>query len=274
MGRAPSDPSTACFPLLRLRAAALTATLALALAACERGREEPAPPSTVLTVSAAASLREVVAELGVRFEKAHPGVEVRANFGASGALRRQIEHGAPVDVFVSAAEGPMDELERAGLIEPRTRRPVAGNELVLVVPASGGSPARSFADLARPEVRRVALGAPASVPAGDYADQVLRALGIADAVRAKAVYAQSVRQVLAYVESGNVDAGVVYRTDARISRRVRVAAPAPPGSHAPITYSAAVVSRTGRPEAAQAFVAFLLGDAGREALSRHGFVAR
>jgi molybdate transport system substrate-binding protein len=262
------------FPLPRLRAAALIATFALAPAACERGREEPAPAGTVLTVSAAASLREVVTELGEGFEKAHPGVEVRANFGASGALRQQIEHGAPVDVFLSAAEGPMDELERAGLIEPRTRRPVAGNELVLVVPASGDSPARSFADLARPEVRRVALGAPASVPAGDYADQVLRALGIADAVRAKAVYAQSVRQVLAYVESGNVDAGVVYRTDARVSRRVRAAAAAPAGSHAPITYSAAVVARTERPEAAQAFVGFLLGGQGRAALSRHGFVVR
>ncbi len=236
-----------------------------------RDRAKEQRPRAVLTVSAAASLREAMTELEASFEAVNEGVDVRTNFGASGALRQQIEQGAPVDLFVSAAEAPMDALQQAGLIDPRTRRVVAGNELVLVVPAAGTSPVRAFADLAKPEVRRIALGAPASVPAGDYGEQVLRALGIAEAVRPKTVYAQNVRQVLGYVESGNVDAGVVYRTDAAVSPRVRVAAAAPPGTHRPITYPVAVVARTGEPELARAYAAHLLGPAGREVLRRRGF---
>lgn len=245
--------------------------LALSAAACRDRGADAEVPTTVLTVSAAASLREAVTEIAGDFEKANPGAEVRINFGASGPLKQQIEQGAPVDVFISAADKPMDELEAAGLVEPRTRRVAAGNELVLIVPAAGSSPVRSFAGLAAPSVGRVALGAAASVPAGDYADQVLRALEIAEAVRAKAVYAQNVRQVLSYVESGNVDAGVVYRTDAAVSRRVRVAATAPPGTHRPIVYPVAVISRTEKGEAAQAFVAYLLGPEGRKVLRRRGF---
>jgi len=245
--------------------------LAVAAAGCRDRAAKEERPRAVLTVSAAASLREAMTELEASFEAANAGVDVRTNFGASGALRQQIEQGAPVDVFVSAAEAPMDALQKAGLIDPRTRRVAAGNELVLVVPAAGASPVRAFADLARPEVRRIALGAPASVPAGDYAEQVLRALGIAEAVRARIVYAQNVRQVLGYVESGNVDAGVVYRTDAAVSRRVRVAAAAPPGTHRPITYPVAVVARTAEPELARAYAAHLLGPAGREVLRRRGF---
>lgn len=237
-------------------------------------RKTAAAPSVTLTVSAAASLREAMEELERRYEAASPGTDVRVNFGASGALARQIEQGAPVDVFVSAAEKPMDDLQRAGLVDARSRRALAGNELVLVVPASADSASavRSFDALAAPSVRRVALGAPGSVPAGDYAEEVLRSLGSFDAVKARAVYAQNVRQVLAYVEQGNVDAGVVYRTDAAVSRRVRVAAAAPPGTHSPITYPVAVVARTTNPDAARALVAFLLGDQGREVLRERGFV--
>ena len=241
-----------------------------ALAAC-RNRPRERAPEVVLTVSAAASLREALTELEAKYEAANPTVDVRTNFAASGTLRQQIEQGAPVDVFASAAEGPMDALQAAGLVDPRSRRVLAGNELVLVVPAAADSSVRRFEDLASPGVGRVALGAPASVPAGEYAGEVLRALGISEAVERKTVLAQNVRQVLAYVEQGNVDAGVVYRTDAATSRRVRVAAAAPPGTHRPITYPVAVVRRTQAPEAARAYVAFLLGPEGREVLRRRGF---
>jgi len=241
-------------------------------AACrDRGVERTAAPRVTLTVSAAASLREVVAELDSVYQAEHPDVAVRANFGASGALRQQIEQGAPVDVFISASERHVDALQRAGLIDPRTRRVLAGNELVLVVPSASPSPARDFRSLAAPAVKRVAIGAAASVPAGEYADEVLRSLGIAEVVGGKAVYGQNVRQVLAYVESGNVDAGIVYRTDAAVSRRVRVAAPAPAGTHRPITYPLAIVRASPHPADARAYAAFLLGPRGREVLARHGF---
>ncbi|HEV7590145.1 MAG TPA: molybdate ABC transporter substrate-binding protein [Longimicrobium sp.] len=224
-----------------------------------------------LTVAAAASLHEVVVELDSLYRIEHPDVAVRATFGASGALRQQIEQGAPVDVFISAADRHVDALQRAGLVDARSRRVFAGNALVLVVPSTAGANVRGFRDLGSPAVRRVAIGAAASVPAGEYAEQVLRSLGIADEVAAKAVYAQNVRQVLAYVERGEVDAGIVYRTDAQASRRVRIAAEAPPATHAPITYPLVLVARRPHPDETRAYAAFLLGPRGREVLARRGF---
>jgi len=258
----------------RLRTTAAVAALAAValVSACrDRGSERSAESRVTLTVSAAASLREALTELDSLYRAEHPDVAVRANFGASGALRQQIEQGAPVDVFISASDRHVDALQRAGLIDPRTRRVLAGNELVLVVPAGSPSPARDFRSLATPAVKRVAIGAAASVPAGEYADEVLRSLGIADAVGRKAVYAQNVRQVLSYVESGNVDAGIVYRTDAEVSRKVRVAAAAPVGTHRAITYPLAVVGASRHAGDARAYAAFLLGPRGREVLSRRGF---
>lgn len=256
------------------RRAARTVLVLLALAASaacrDRGADDGAKEQ--VTISAASSLREVMADVEREFEAAHPGTGVRVNLGASGALRQQIEQGADVDVFVSAAEQPVDALEARGLLDPRTRRVLAGNELVLVIPAKGASPVRGFADLGSPAVTRVALGAPASVPAGEYAAETLQALGLARAVAGKAVYAQSVRQVLAYVESGNVDAGVVYATDAAASRGVRVVAAAPPGTHRPVTYVMAVTPAGRDRPAAMEAAAYLAGPAGREAFRRHGFL--
>lgn len=253
------------------RVLAALALLALG-AGCGRPADGAAGEGEVrLTVSAASSLRDALTEIAGRFEVERPGTRVRLNLGASGALRQQIEHGARVDVFVSAAERPMDALAERGLIDPATRRTLAGNELVLVVPAGSPAAVDGFQDLASPTVERVALGAPASVPAGEYAAQALRALGIAEVVAGKTVYAQHVRQVLAYVESGNVDAGIVYRTDAAASDRVRVVAAAPPVTHRPVTYPLAVVRSTRHPREARAFAEYLLGPEAAAVLERHGF---
>jgi molybdate transport system substrate-binding protein len=240
----------------------------LALVSC---RDRAPAPRVTLTVAAAASLHEVVAELDSLYRAEHPDVAVRATFGASGALRRQIEHGAPVDVFISASERHVDALQRAGMVDPRSRRVFAGNELVVVARMSAPTTIHYFRDLASPQVQRVALGAAASVPAGEYAEQVLRSLGIAQAVARKAVYAQNVRQVLAYVERGQVDAGIVYLTDAGAVRGIRVDATAPPATHAPITYPLVLVSHSPHHEDARAYAAFLLGPRGREVLARRGF---
>lgn len=239
------------------------------LAAC--GDEGKGARETQLTVSAAASLQPVAAELRRAFEAAHPEIGVTLNLAASGTLQRQIERGAPVDVFLSAGDPPMDALEEAGRIEPASRRVFASNELVLIVPAKGGAGVREFRDLRSPAVGRVAIGAPESVPAGAYALESFRSLGMDSVVLRKTVRAQHVRQVLTYVERGEVDAGLVYRTDAAGARGVRVVAPAPTGSHSPIRYPLAVVSATRNAAAARAFAGFVLSPEGAAILRRGGF---
>lgn len=245
--------------------------LILALLSGCRDRPE-APRPTQVTVGAAASLQGAVGEVVRAFERANPAVGVRVSVASSGTLQRQIEQGAPLDVFLSAAEGPMDALEAAGVIVPETRHVFASNELVLIVPASAAPTIRGFGDLASPDVRRIAIGAPGSVPAGAYALEVLRSTAIEERVLPRTVRAQHVRQVLTYVERAEVDAGIVYRTDAGASNRVRVAATAPAGSHSPIRYPLAVVRASPQPDAARAFAGFLLSPEGAAILRDHGFL--
>jgi molybdenum ABC transporter molybdate-binding protein len=156
---------------------------------------------------------------------------VRFNFASSGTLQQQIERGAPVDVFISAADKQMNSLATKNLIMHSTRRILAHNELVLVVPRTARVPIRNFSDLGSPSVRRIAIGAPASVPAGQYAEQMLRKLGLWNRVQPKAVQGKDVREVLTQVALGNVDAGLVYRTDAATTPQVRIVKAAPKGSH-------------------------------------------
>lgn len=227
-----------------------------------------------ILVSAAASLTDVFGEIGAAFSRVGPGrTTVRFNFASSGALVQQIKQGAPVDVFASASGEEMDDLQRNKRIETATRSDFAGNRLALIAPP--GSTLKSWEDLKPPAVRRIALSDPDSVPSGRYAQATLIRRRLWETVRPKAVFGQSVRQTLAYVAGGNVDAGVVFVTDARAEKkRVRVVAEAVPGrDHTPIVYPAAVVR--GAPAAAEArqFVAFLRGPDARKILARYGFSA-
>jgi molybdate transport system substrate-binding protein len=237
----------------------------------------PAADSVKLTVSAAASLKEALREITTVFERTHPDVKIALNFGSSGTLELQIEKGAPVDVFVSAAAEQMNALASRKLVVEDTRVDLLQNELVLIVPRDSTIAANvaGFRDLARPEVHRVALGDPRSVPAGHYAQQALTALGIYDAVKGKASFATDVRQVLADVETGSVDAGLVYSTDAGISPGVRVVATAPAGTHEPIVYPAAVLrtadTSPARAAAARAYVEVLKSPAARAVFTKYGF---
>jgi molybdate transport system substrate-binding protein len=225
-----------------------------------------------ITVAAAISLKDALADVAKQY-KADTGRDVAFTFASSGQLMVQVRNGAPIDVFISAAERQMNELAAARLIDERTRRVVAGNELVLVVPADAKSPPTSFKDLADPRHKRVALGDPRTVPAGEYAAQALDALKLADAVRGRAVYGVNVRQVLDYVERGEVAAGVVYATDARAAgAKVRVVARADAATHAPIVYPAAVVSASKRADAARRFLDYLAGATAQKTLAGHGFV--
>lgn len=244
---------------------------ALAGLACRHSANREPQSASEITVSAAASLRDAFGEIGRRFEAA-TGARVNFNFGASGALQKQIESGAPVDVFASAGIPQMDALASQGLIAPETRRDFARNTLVLAVPADQSPGLKNFVDLGGAAVGKIAIGNPRTVPAGQYAEQTLTRLGLWRQIKPRLVFAEDVRHVLDYVARGEVEAGIVYASDVRASdNRVRIAARAPEGSHDPILYPIAVVRASKQQEAARAFIAAVVSDEGQRALEKYGF---
>jgi molybdate transport system substrate-binding protein len=229
----------------------------------------PAAFAADLVVSAASSLTNAFRAVAERYEQSHPDSKVVLNFGASDVLMQQILQGAPADVFASADRLAMDKAASERMIVPASRRDFASNALVLVVPADSRLDIGKAGDLTRPAVRRVAYGNPASVPVGRYTRDALAAAGLWDAVSVKGVPAQNVRQALAYVARGEVDAGFVFATDAAtVPEAVRVAARIPTAT--PITYPIALTTRARNP-AASSFVAFVLSPEGQAILARHGF---
>lgn len=231
-----------------------------------------------ITISAAASLQDVLRELARDYKTVRPRATVRFNFGGSGTLARQIERGAPVDAFIAAGDEPVQSLVASRLLDASTRRVLAENRLVLIVPTLSRSVIRSFGDVANDKVRLVAIGIPETVPAGARAREVFTKLGVWPRVNRKAVRARDVREALTQVELGNVDAGVVYATDARGSNRVRVrvrvVAVAPTSFHRPIRYPMLVVSASRNKAAAREFLGFLAGARARSVLRRAGFIVR
>ena len=223
-------------------------------------------------LSVAISMKEAIEDLGRGFAQARPGVTLRYNFGSSGELQKQIEAGAPVDVFVPAAQLQMDELARKGLIRADTRRIFARNVLVVVKPARSGADLAKPADLLHARVGRIVIGNPKTVPAGQYSEESLRALGLWDRLRDKLVFAENVRQALEYVARGEVDAGFVYVTDAASRGAAVVEAFRPPeDTYRPVVYPAAVTRDSRHPAVAQAFVELLLSARGQATLARFGF---
>jgi molybdate transport system substrate-binding protein len=228
-----------------------------------------------LVLSVAISMKEAAEEVGRRFTEQHPGVTLRYNFGASGELQKQIEAGAPVDVFISAATRQMDELERAGLLAPDSRRVFAGNVLVAIKPADGVLDLPGPSDLLDRRVQRIAVGNPKTVPAGQYAEESLRALGLWERLKPKLVLGENVRQVLDYVSRGEVAVGVVYATDALTrAGQIRLAFPFPEDTYSPIVYPAAVLKGSRHPDLARAFIALLTGREGQMVIRRLGFEPR
>jgi molybdate transport system substrate-binding protein len=224
-----------------------------------------------LTVSAAASLTNSFRELGLAFEAQNPDTTVVFNFAASDALLAQIAKGAPADVFASADQDAMDRAEAQKLLVTGSRHDFVGNTLVMVTPIDSPLGLKAPADLQRAEVKRVAIGNPASVPAGRYAKGALQAAKLWPAIEPKAVFAQNVRQALDYVARGEVDAAFVYTTDAAIMKdKVRVAATVP--TEQAIRYPIAVTAGSPNAEAARKFVAFVLSVDAQGMLARHGFV--
>ena len=223
-----------------------------------------------LTVSAAASLTEAFKEIGTKFEAAKPGVTLRLNFAASGVLIRQINQGAPVDVFASADEATVARGIEQKLLDADSKRDFARNTVVLVVPAQGGPAIRTLADLNLAGVKRIAIGKTATVPVGRYTKEVLDLARLWPALEPKFVFADTVRQVLDYVARGEADAGFVYRTDAAVGAdKVRIVLTAE--GHSPATYPVIAVSGSRNKALARDFIAYLSTPPAQDVLAKYGF---
>ncbi len=223
-----------------------------------------------VTVFAAASLSDVLKEIESTYE-AKSGDKISFNFEGSNVLARQIEQGAPADLFLSADEAQMDNVAKAGLIDPATRKDLLVNQLVIIAPADSPLTGVIPPDLAKPSVKRIALADPKAVPAGVYAKAYLTKLSLWSQVQAKVVPTQNVRAALAAVASGNADLGMVYQTDAEVSKQVKVVYAVPLGDGPRITYPVAMVKTSGK-EAAKKFLAYLESPEALAVFKKHGFL--
>jgi molybdate transport system substrate-binding protein len=216
----------------------------------------PLARAAEVTVFAAASLNDSLKQIAAAYEK-DSGDKLAFNFGASSMLARQIEEGAPADVFFSADETKMDALEKKGLLVSETRKSRLSNTLVIVVAADSTLKIDAPEALATSSVKHLALADPKAVPAGIYAKEFLEKRKLWAAVEGKVVPTENVRAALAAVESGNVEAGMVYRTDAAISKKVKVACQIPASEGPAISYPVAVVKGSTNLAAARRFVEYL-----------------
>lgn len=250
----------------RLRAPALAFVLA-ACACAASCRAAPARPPAELTVSAASDLAEALPDLVSTFQQ-ETGVRISINYGASGQLAQQIAEGAPADIFMSADIRYMEELGNAGLLMKGTRAIYATGKLVVWTRPDGPAPA-TFADLASPAIRRVAMANPQTAPYGHAAEEALRMAGLWNAVKAKAVYAENVRQALAYAHTGNADAALV--AAALVHGKPGHVLVVPEELYPRMYQAIGVVRDTRNEPAARTFAAFVTGTEGRAILARHGF---
>ena len=222
-------------------------------------------------VFAAASMTEALGEIAELYIAENPGVTIEFNFDSSGTLQTQIENGAEADIFLSAATKQMTELAENGYVNEATQRDLLINKVVLIVPEDAETEMTSFEDVATDMLSLIALGN-ADVPCGQYAQEIFTSLGVWEVVEAKASFGENVKAILSQVESGSVDAGVVYATDAKTSTNgVRIVAESPQGSHSPVVYPAAVLSEAEDETAAIAFLEYLSSQAAVSVFERIGF---
>ncbi len=227
-----------------------------------------------IIVSAAISLKNAFEDIGKLYETRNAGTKITFNFGASGDLMKQIEGGAPVDVFASAAQKDMDDAEKKGLIAVVSRVNFAANSIVLVIPVNTKVVIKSFGDLKSGSIRKIAVGNPRTVPAGRYAEEVFTYYKMLNEIKDKLVFTENVRQALDYVVRNEVDAGVVYSTDAMVRiRELTIAATAPESSHKPVVYPIAVVKTSKNSDVAKAFISLVTSEEGKKILAKYGFKA-
>lgn len=243
------------------------------LIGCSSQGETPNEEAELL-ISAAASMTDVLNELAERYKEVTPNVKLTYTFGASGGLQTQIEEGAPADIFMSAAQKQMDVLEEKGLILDGTRKTLLINKVVLIAPSTSNSSLTSFQELANDDVKKIGLGDPASVPVGQYSQEIFTNLNILDKITPKAVYGSDVRTVLTWVENGEVDFGLVYATDASGTDKVKIITQALEGSHKEVTYPVAVLKSSTNQEAAKGFLDYLSSEEAATIFIKHGFAMK
>ena len=224
-----------------------------------------------ILVSAAASLTDVLEDIGKGYESKSKNT-VRFNFGPSSGLARQIEEGAPADIFFSADLMQMDELQKKGFIDESSRKNLLSNQLVIIVPAESNISVSSPKDLLKGQVKKIALAEPSLVPVGLYSRKYLTDEGVWEQIKSKIVPVQDVRATLAAVESGNVDAGFVYKTDAAISKKVKIVYAVPVDKGPKITYPVAIVKESKHKNAARDFLNYLLSAPTKNTFRKYGFV--
>ena len=240
--------------------------ISLLISGCANSTTE----SIEMNISAAVSLTDALEEIKTIYEKDH-NVKLTYILGGSGKLAQQIQQGAPVDVFLSANQDWMDTLEKENLLINETRADITGNKIVLITGTDSSISYDSIEDIKASELQQVAIGNPESVPAGQYTEQLLNNLDLWAELKSKIVFAQDVRQVLTYVETGNVDIGFVYESDAISSTSVKILASADSSLHDSIIYPAAVLKDTKHEKEASNFVKFMASEKAQEILERHGF---
>jgi molybdate transport system substrate-binding protein len=224
-----------------------------------------------ILVSAAASLTDVLKEIATSYQSKSTH-SVKFNFGPSSGLARQIDEGAPADIFFSADLPQMDALGKKDRLEPGTRKNLLSNQLVIIVPVDSKLALSSPRDLLKADVKRIALAEPSTVPVGVYTSKYLTDEGLWDQVKPKIVPVQDVRATLASVESGNVEAGFVYKTDAAVSKKVKIVYEVPIDKGPKITYPIAIVKESKRKDAARNFLDYIQTAASKELFKKYGFV--
>lgn len=237
----------------------------------EEVQDEAAAIEGTITISAAASLTDALNDIADLFNEEHPEAEVDFNFGGSGALQQQLMQGAPADIFFSANVNHFETVVEEGLIDEENAVDLLLNELVLVVP-EGDDTVTSFEDIENAE--QIAIGTPETVPAGEYSMATYDSMGITEELESKFVYAEDVRQVLTYVESGNVDAGTVYHTDALTSDSIDIIDSAPEDAHEPIVYPVGMLNDSENEPLQQAFFDFVQSEDAAEVFNEYGFVVQ
>jgi molybdate transport system substrate-binding protein len=231
----------------------------------------PSIQSPTVLVAAAASLQPALQEITTLPDRSIANLQVKYNFGSSGSLQQQIEQGAPIDIFISAANKQMQALQQQNLLVPNTRTTLLTNQLVLITPKTAPQKLTDFRQLTQAEIQRISIGEPRSVPAGQYATETFTSLGIIDRIKSKLVLANNVRAVLASVETGDADAGVVYISDVRSSNKVTIAAIADPKLHSPIIYPIAILKSSKSIASAKKYLEFLQTNPVRAVFKKYGF---
>lgn len=221
-------------------------------------------------VLAAASLTDVLTELANNY-KQETSTEIIFSFASSGALQAQIEASAPADIFFSAAQKQMNALEEKGLIDSETRKDLLENKVVLISPKNSNLNIKSFTDITNSNVKKLGLGKPKSVPVGQYSEEILSNLSILDIAKEKAVYGSDVRNVLDWVETAEVDCGIVYATDAKIAKNINIIAEAPEGTNKKVIYPISIIKSSQNKEEAKKFIDYISTDKSKEIFQNYGF---